>query len=926
MSRSTLDISRQIRLGSRPPDQRSPVPAGQDRIPYLSGSQARQVFLRFFAERGHTVLPSYPLVPVDDPSLLWINCGMAPLKPFFQGIAKPPNVRLATSQKSIRLIDIENVGLSLRHHTFFEMLGNFSIGDYFKRESIVWAWELVTEHYRLPPELLYVTVHPTDDEARQLWLTEVGFPADRIYDDPGNFWDIGVGPCGPNSEIYIDRGPAFGCGEVGCGPLCECGRYLEFYNLVFTQFNHNEDGSHTPLPRVNIDTGMGLERISAIAQGVASNFETDLLWPLVDGAAQLLGTPYGKEAATDIALRVIADHVRSVVYCIADGPLPANDGRGYIIRRLLRRAARYGLAAGVTEPFLCELAPVAARLMADEYPEVATRVDHLTGVIRQEEERFGAALREGMKIAQELVSEAKDSGRGSISGHDAFMLYDTFGFPLDLTEDLAREHGLELDRQSFEREMSSQRQRARAARSHDAGWESDAAAVSAALAGVQPPEFVGYEQLAAKATVTGIVLARKRVLVLPAAGDNGTPGPHEVEVYVSLDRTPFYAEAGGQVADLGWLVAGGERLPVTDVQRLTDGRIVHRVKGGVASLQEGQIVTAEVDAERREAVARNHTATHLIHRALKEVLGDRVNQAGSLVAPDRLRFDFTHTEALTAEQMAEIERRASEAVLRDLPVTWCEVSMSEAREMGAVALFGEQYGERVRVVSAGEWTRELCGGTHVASTGRIGLVHISGESSIGSGIRRLEAMTGDAAREHLRRESQILDRLATSLRTGREDLLGRYEELQVRLRELERENERLRLKLARAGLEGFLARAGEVAPGAMLVVGQVEASSVDELRSQADLVRDRLGPSGVGVLAAQVGDKAAIVVTVGAELTGRGLRAGDVARAVSAIVGGSGGGRADMAQAGGKDPSQIGPALAAVKDMVAGLLAEGRKG
>jgi len=884
------------------------------------------MFLRFYAERGHAVLPSYSLVPLDDPSLLWINCGMAPLKPFFQGIAKPPNVRLATSQKSIRLNDIENVGLSPRHHTFFEMLGNFSIGDYFKRETIAWAWELVTEHYLLPPELLHVTVHPADDEARGLWLTDIGFPAERIHDDPGNFWDIGVGPCGPNSEIYIDRGPAFGCGEAGCGPLCECGRYLEFYNLVFTQFNHNEDGSHTPLPRVNIDTGMGLERISAIVQGVASNFETDLLWPLVDGAAQLLGTAYGAATTSDVALRVIADHVRSVAYCIADGPLPANDGRGYIIRRLLRRAARYGLAAGVTEPFLCELAPVAARLMVDEYPEVAAQVDHLTGVIRQEEERFGAALREGMKIAQELVAKAKDSGRSAIGGHDAFMLYDTFGFPLDLTEDLAREHGLELDRQSFEREMSSQRERARAARSHDAGWESEAAAVSAALAGVQPPEFVGYEQLAAKATVTGIVLDGKRVPGLPPAGDSGGRGSPELEVYVSLDRTPFYAEAGGQVADLGWLLAGGKRLPVVDVQRLTDGRIVHRVKGVAASLEEGQVVTAEVDGERREAVARNHTATHLIHGALKEVLGDRVNQAGSLVAPDRLRFDFTYAQALTAEQLAEIERRASEAVLRDLPVTWCEVSIAEAREMGAIALFGEQYGERVRVVSAGDWTRELCGGTHVASTGRIGLVHINGESSIGSGIRRLEAMTGHAAREHLRRASQLLAKLAATLRTEPEDLLGRHEELQGRLRELERDNEHLRLKLARAGLEGLLARAEEVAPGATLVTGQVAASSADELRSQSDLVRDRLGPGGIGVLAAQIGDKAAIVVTVGSELTSRGLRAGEVARAVSALVGGSGGGRADMAQAGGKDPAQIGPALAAVRDLVAGLLAEGRKG
>ncbi|MDP2871787.1 MAG: alanine--tRNA ligase [Bacillota bacterium] len=893
----------------------------------MTGAQVRATFLDFFAGKEHTVLPSYPLVPRDDPSILWINCGMAPLKPYFQGTVKPPNVRLATSQKSIRLNDIENVGRTPRHHTFFEMLGNFSIGEYFKREAIAWAWELCTRYYGLPAELLWVTVHPTDDEARQIWRTEVGLPAARVVDDPSNFWDIGPGPCGPNSEIYIDRGAAFGCGSAECGPLCGCDRYLEFYNLVFTQYNHNEDGTRTPLPRKNIDTGMGLERITSIVQAVATNFETDLLWPLIVGAGQLTGMEYGANAEHDLALRVIADHLRSVVFAVADGPLPANEGRGYVLRRLLRRAARYGLAAGAYEPFLHQLVPVAAGLMAPAYPDVAAQAGHIEGIVRREEERFGAALREGMRIAADLVAAAREEERRLLPGKAAFQLYDTFGFPLDLTEDLAREAGLGVDREGFEEEMRLQRARAREARGAADGWESAAADVAEALSGLPSSVFVGYDLFACESTVAGIVAQGERVGWFDFSAASGEAPEERPVVYVALDRTPFYAESGGQAADRGALAAGsGLRWQVDDVQRLADGRIVHRLTGTDGVIHEGDRLTARVDEERRAGVARNHTATHLLHSSLRRVLGSTVHQAGSLVAPDRLRFDFTSPDALTAGQLEAVEDGINRAVLADLPVTWCEMSLDEARAHGALAFFGEKYGERVRVVSAGEESRELCGGTHVRRTGEIGLCLLLGESSIGSGVRRIEAVTGHGARAAARRNRDTLLKLADVLRAGAEDIVSRVEDLGREVRDLGRENESLRLRAARGQLESIVAGAREAVPGCLLAAGQVQAATVDELRQQSDLVRDRLGDRGVGVLGAKVGDKAAFVVSVGAALVAGGLKAGDIARRLAAAAGGSGGGRPDMAQAGARDPARIPGALEALPALLADLASPGRKG
>lgn len=928
-----------LRIGARPPVPGAPVPSGSDRIRSMSGARTRATFLEFFAGKGHTVLPSYPLVPRDDPSILWINCGMAPLKPYFQGTVKPPSVRLATSQKSVRLNDIENVGKTPRHHTFFEMLGNFSIGEYFKRETIAWAWELCTRHYGLPADLLWVTVHPTDDEARQLWLSEAGLPPARVVNDPSNFWDIGPGPCGPNSEIYIDRGSDFGCGQDNCGPLCECDRFLEFYNLVFTQFNHNEDGTHTPLPRKNIDTGMGLERIASIMQGVTTTFETDLLWPLIAGASQLTGLEYGSNTEHDLALRVIADHLRSVVFAVADGPLPSNEGRGYVLRRLLRRAARYGHSAGVTEPFLYQLVPVAAGLMADTYPDVAAQADHIAGVVRREEERFGAALREGMRIAGDLIASARRDGRDHLPGKSAFQLYDTFGFPIDLTEDLAREAGLGVDRAGFEEEMRLQQTRARDARGSAEGWESSAASVAEALGGLPPSEFAGYDHVETEATVVGVVAAGERVGWFDFGSHTGfaSEGAEAAEanvperaVYVALDRTPFYAESGGQVTDRGELCTpaslSGCAWSVTDVQRLADGRIVHRLSGEGGVIREGDRVLARVDIERRAAVARNHTATHLLHSSLRAVLGSAVHQAGSLVAPDRLRFDFTSPEALREDQLSAIEDAVNRAILADLPVTWCEMGLDEARAAGAVALFGEKYGDRVRVVSAGEESRELCGGTHVRRTGEIGLCTLLGESSIGSGIRRIEALSGNGARAAARRDRETVLRLAESLRSRADEVLARVDDLGRQIRDLERENESLRLRSARGQLEEIVAVAREVAPGCRLAAGQVQAATVDELRQQSDLVRDRLGPRGVGVLAATVADKAAFVVTVGAGLVSEGIRAGDIAKQLASAAGGSGGGRPEMAQAGAKDPGRIPEALESLPLLITDLAAKGRKG
>jgi alanyl-tRNA synthetase len=905
----------------------------------MSGDDIRGKFLSFFETKDHTVFPSASLVPVDDPTILWINCGMAPFKPYFEERVAPPNRKLASSQKSIRTNDIENVGRTPRHHTFFEMLGNFSIGDYFKEDSIAWAWELVTGWFRLPEDLLYVTVHPTDDEARQIWRRKIGLPATRVVDDPSNFWDIGPGPCGPNSEIYIDRGARFGCGRPDCRPSCDCSRYLEFWNLVFTQFSHNSDGTHTPLPKKNIDTGMGLERMASIMQDVDTNFDTDLLFPIIKATMDITGRKYGGGASSggggsagdrssgggrhhlDQAFCIIADHVRALTLAISDGALPSNEGRGYILRRLLRRAARYGRSLGVEEPFLHTLVGTVAGIFAAPYPELAKTAGHVARVIHGEEERFGATLSEGLRIATTMIARAKGIGGPAqpataapcLPGDQAFLLYDTYGFPLDLTEDVAAEHGLSVDRDGFARAMAEQRDRARAAR-QTAGWDSSAA-FAEAVRDLAPTEFVGYDLLEAEGTVLAIL----------KDGEPVSRAQTGAQVQVILNRTTFYPEGGGQVGDAGRLTVDATSgagpgtgvaavLRVETTRRTLDGKILHL--GGIESgeIAQGNQVRASVDADRRLAVARNHTATHLLHRALRLVLGDHAAQAGSLVTPDRLRFDFAHFAAPSADELRRAETMVNERILDHLPVVATEMSLEEARAAGAVALFGEKYGERVRVISmrgpSGDFSIELCGGVHLRGTSEVGLFKILSEGSVGAGLRRIEAVTGLNSLHHVREVESTLEAVASDLRAGVADVPARVRDLLADLKARDRELESLRAKLSRHAAEDLLADAREVG-GARIVAGRVVAPTMDLLRAAADAVKARLG-SGVIILGSVTadGDKVNLVAMVTADLVGRGVHAGDIIKETARAAGGGGGGRPDMAQAGGKEPLKLDEALA----------------
>jgi len=883
----------------------------------------RRKFLEFFAERDHLVLESAPLIPRDDPTLLWINAGVAPLKPYFAGKAEPPRRRLASSQLSLRTTDIENVGRTPRHHTLFEMLGNFSIGDYFKREAIVWAWEYLTGVLGLPRDALWASVHPSDDEARQIWVRDVGMPAERVVDDESNFWDIGPGPCGPCSEIYIDRGPAFGCGSPDCRPGCDCSRYLELWNLVFSQFNHLENGEYVPLPRKNIDTGMGLERIASVMQGVNSNFECDLLFPLVSEAARLAGKRYGEREQDDVAMRVIADHLRAVAFAVAEGVLPSNEGRGYVIRRLLRRAVRYGQSLGIGEPFLHRLVPVVVDIMGDPYTHLRAAAPQVAGVLRAEEERFRQTLAEGTERALEMVTSAREKGLDRLPGRDAFLLYDTYGFPLDLTADIAAEHGLGLDREGFERAMEEQRERARAARAVE-GW--DIGSPLDMLLGQYPEtDFVGYERLEEEAVVLALLGARDgdagRAPDRGVAGEPGarTPGGgdellHEVQAggraRVLLDRTPFYAEAGGQVADTGEIGHGAMSARVLDVQRTPGGRILHLVEVERGSLRVGDRVRARVDGDRRLDIARHHTVTHLLHRALREVLGSHATQAGSLVAPDRLRFDFVHYQAPSASELRQVEDLVNDRIMADLPVEVLHTSREEALRMGAVALFGEKYGDTVRVVRIGDFSLELCGGTHLRSTGQAGMFRLISSSAVAAGVRRVEAVAGRAALAWARRQEELLAQAAEPLGVAPPELPARVAELREELAAAGRRIESLQALLLGREARLLAASATEV-DGIRVVAARCPLPDRGAMRTLGDAVRDNLG-SGVVVLAAEEGGRAHLLAMVTPDLVERGLHAGNIIKALAPLVGGGGGGKPHMAEAGGRNPAGIGDVLARV--------------
>lgn len=872
----------------------------------MKASEIRSKWLKFFESKGHKIEPSAPLVPHNDPSLLWINAGMAPLKPYFDGRIVPENPRIANSQKCIRTNDIENVGKTRRHHTFFEMLGNFSIGDYFKEEVITWAWEFLTdkEWIGFDPERLSVTVYPEDTEAFELWNKKIGIPEERIYKLQENFWDIGEGPCGPCTEIFYDRGDKYGdLNDPECWPGGENERFLEVWNLVFSQFNHNKDGSYTPLPNKNIDTGAGLERFASILQDVDSNFDTDLFQPIIQKTCELAGVKYKENDEQDVALKVIADHIRTVAFSVGDGVLPSNEGRGYVIRRLLRRAVRYGkVVLGMDKPFLYLLTPVVGEIMGVYYPEVVEKREFIEKVIRTEEERFHETLGGGLAILAELTEKARKEGLTTISGSDAFKLYDTYGFPFDLTEDYASEQGLTVDREGFDRAMQEQRDRARAARQ-----ESDSMKVQGGpLADFTvKSEFVGYTDLVTSAKVIAIV-HEQQFVDLVGTGET---------CQVILDRTPFYAESGGQVSDHGYMTAGDTVLKVELVGKAPHGQHVHTVVVQAGVLRSGETVQATVTQDVREDIIKNHTATHLLHKALKEVLGDHVNQAGSLVAPERLRFDFSHFGSISAEELQEIERRVNAQIWNSLEVDISLKPIAEARAMGAMALFGEKYGDVVRVVRIGGYSLELCGGCHVSNTSQIGLFKLVSESGIGSGIRRIEATTGRQAYQYLDGQLQLLRDAASLLKSNITDVPKRVEGLFTQLKELSRENESLKAKLG--GIEaGSLTDQVKAVNGVNVLAAEVSAGDMESLRNIVDQMKQKLG-SAIIVLGAAAEDKVNLVAAVSQDLVGQGYHAGKLIKEVAAACGGSGGGRPDMAQAGGKDASKLKEALGTVERLVA---------
>lgn len=873
----------------------------------MKASEIRRKWLEFFAEKGHKIEPSAPLVPHNDPSLLWINAGMAPLKAYFDGRVKPENPRIANSQKCIRTNDIENVGKTRRHHTFFEMLGNFSIGDYFKEETITWAWEFLTDPKWIgfDPNRLSVTVYPEDEEAYKYWNEKIGIPAERIYKLQDNFWDIGEGPCGPCTEIFYDRGDKYGdLNDPECWPGGENERFLEVWNLVFSQFNHNKDGSYTPLPNKNIDTGAGLERFASILQDVESNFDTDLFQPIIQQTCKIAGVEYGANSDNDVALKVIADHVRTVAFSVGDGVLPSNEGRGYVIRRLLRRAVRYGKMLGMDKPFLYELTPIVGEIMGVYYPEVVEKREFIEKVIRTEEERFHETLSDGLAILAELADKAGKDGVTQINGADAFKLYDTYGFPFDLTEDYASEKGLTVDREGFDKAMEEQRERARAARQESESMKVQGGPLAEYT---DKTEFVGYNDGIISAKIIAIVFDQQMVDMV-GAGET---------CQVVLDRTPFYAESGGQVSDHGTLSNGSVRARVEEVGKAPHGQHVQTVVVESGVLRKGDTVEAAIDRSMRDDIVKNHTATHLLHKALKEVLGDHVNQAGSQVSPDRLRFDFSHFGSITADELQDVEVRVNNQIWHNTVLNISQMPIAEAKALGAMALFGEKYGDVVRVVRVGDYSIELCGGCHVQSTSQIGLFKIVSESGIGSGVRRIEAVTGRHAYDYLDGQLELLKQAASALKSNIADVPKRIDGLLQQVKELGRENDSLKDKLS-AVEAGNLGDQVKSVGGMNLLAAKV-GGDMDALRTIVDQMKVKLS-SAVIVLGSVTDGKVNLVAAVTQDLIGKGVHAGKIVKEVAAICGGSGGGRPDMAQAGGKDPAKLDEALKHVESLVAALV------
>jgi len=872
----------------------------------LTSSQVRQMYLDFFKSKGHSVEPSASLVPVNDPTLLWINSGVATLKKYFDGSVVPENPRITNAQKSIRTNDIENVGKTARHHT---MLGNFSIGDYFKNEAIHWAWEFLTgaEWLAFDPEKLYVTVYPKDTEAKRIWRDEVGLSEDHIIDVEDNFWDIGAGPSGPDTEIFYDRGEEFldiPEDDPENYPGGENERYLEIWNLVFSEFNHTPEDTYEPLPHKNIDTGMGLERVVSIIQDAPTNFETDLFMPIIH-AVEALGTnvKYGDAPQTDVSFKVIADHIRALSFAIGDGALPSNEGRGYVLRRLLRRAVMHGKKLGINEAFLYKLVPVVGEIMVSYYPEVLQQKDFIEKVVRTEEERFHETINEGLSMLNEVIKEVKDAKGDTLDGKIIFKLYDTFGFPVELTEEVAEDEGLKVDHAGFETEMEAQRERARSARSK----ETSMGVQSALLTDIKvESKFVGYTELTHDSEL--FVIIQGDALVNEASAGTAE---------LIFAETPFYAEMGGQIADRGYVknTAGEVVANVVDVKKAPNGQFLHKVEV-LAPLAEGQIYQLQVDERMRTRILKNHTATHLLHRALKDVLGEHANQAGSLVAPGHLRFDFTHFGQVTSEELARMEAIVNEKIWEAIPVVTIETDIDTAKNMGAMALFGEKYGKEVRVVNIGDYSIELCGGTHVANTEDIGIFKIVSESGIGAGVRRIEAVTSKEAYQLLQEEERQLKEIATLVKSPQlKEVVTKTEQLQQQLRDLQKENEQLAGKLANQQAGDIFKDVKDI-NGVRYIAAQVNVKDMNQLRQLADQWKQK-ELSDVLVLATAQDEKVSLLAAMTKDMNGKGLKAGDLIKAIAPKVGGGGGGRPDMAQAGGKNPAGIADALAEVENWLA---------
>ena len=888
--------------------------------PYHGLNELREMFLKFFETKGHLRLPSFSLVPQNDKSILLINAGMTPMKPWFKGEEEPPCHRVCTCQKCIRTGDIDNVGHTARHGTYFEMLGNFSFGDYFKHEAIAWSWEFLTspEWVGLEPDRLYPSVYLDDDEAWNIWHDEIGIPAEKIFrfGKEDNFWEHGSGPCGPCSEIYYDRGPEYGCGKPGCTVGCDCDRYIEVWNNVFSQFDNDGHNNYPELKQKNIDTGMGLERLACVCQNVDSLFDVDTVMNITNKVSELTGAHYGESHKRDVSLRVITDHIRSATFMICDGILPSNEGRGYVLRRLLRRAARHGKLLGINEPFLYQVVDTVIHENECQYPDLREKQTYITKVIRTEEENFARTIDGGIKIYGDMLSAHKAKGETVFSGEDAFKLYDTFGFPIDLTAEMAAEEGMTIDEEAFKALMTEQKERAREARKAlgDLGW-----------AGVEfgkdmpATEFVGYDYDA---------IDDAHVLAIVAEGELVDEIVSGMEAIVVLDQTPFYAEMGGQTADHGRITDSDSienpdgncalLFRVNNVQKNKGGKFMHYGKLLKGSLKVGDTVAASIDTVRRAAIRRAHSATHLLDAALVKVLGDHVHQAGSLVEPDRLRFDFTHFEGITPQQLNEVEDLVNGAILDGLTITTEELPLDEAKARGAVATFGEKYGQTVRVVTMGDFSMELCGGTHLDNTAKVGMFRIKSESSVASGVRRIEATTGRVSIDETRHGRNTLLKAAQFFKTAPNTILERMEQQADEMKELRQALEKFKTEASLGEARQVMASAKTVG-GLHVITGTRQNLDANALRAMGDFMRDK-DPSVVAVLASINGEKVSFLAVCGKEAVARGIKAGELVKSVSAVCGGKGGGKPDSAMGGGTDLLKVDDALAAVDDFVAAKL------